>query len=63
MMLMKLTDIYCVSCMTSIVLSALHVQIYFILTNTLWDLSSWYKPVIFKVKYVQNNALCTERED
>lgn len=37
---MKLTDIYCVSCITSIVLSAVHVQIQLILSNTPWDLYS-----------------------
>lgn len=37
-MLTKLTNIYYVTYMTSVVLSALHVETYFILTSTLWDL-------------------------
>lgn len=37
-MLTELTDIYCVTYMTSVVLNALHVETHFILTSTLWDL-------------------------
>ena len=58
-MLTELTDIYCVTYMTSVVLNALHVETHFILTSTLWDLFFWYKSVILKVKYMQNNALFT----
>ena len=58
-MLTNLTDIYYVTYMTTVVLSALHVEIHFILTSTLWDLFFWYKSVILKVKYMQNNALFT----